>query len=112
VPAKQDPLTCAQLAFATLPADLTARYFRGDSACDENGRLNWLKDPARATEPGGAIGFAVSAVMSQELAAAVRQGKDTGWKTFGKEDDGTSRQWAEVDFVPGDRSEHQISRRV
>lgn len=110
VPAKQEPLTCAQLAFAALPADLTARYFRGDSACHEHGLLNWLKDPARATEPGGAIGFAVSAVMSLELAGAVRQVKDTQWKTFGKEDDGTLRQWAEVDFVPGDRSEHKDSQ--
>ncbi len=110
VPAKQEPLTCAQLAFAALPADLTARYFRGDSACHENGLLNWLKDPARATEPGGAIGFAVSAVMSQELAVAVRQVEAAGWKTFGKEDDGTLRQWAEVDFVPGDKSEHKDSQ--
>ena len=110
VPAKQEPLTCAQLAFAALPADLRARYFRGDSACHENGLLSWLKDPARATEPGGAIGFAVSAVMSQALAAAVRQVQEKGWKTFGKEDDGTLRQWAEVDFVPGDKSEHKDSQ--
>ena len=110
VPAKQAPLTCAQLAFAALPTDLTARYFRGDSACHENGLLAWLKDPARAQEPGGAIGFAVSAVMSPELAAAVRAVADRTWKTFGTEDDGTLRQWAEVDFVPGEKSEHKDSQ--
>jgi hypothetical protein len=106
-PAKQEPLTCAPMAFAALPADLTARSFRGDSACHENGLLRWLKDPARAQEPGGPIGFAVSAVMSAELQAAVRQVKDQAWQTFGQEDDGTLRQWAEVDFVPGEKSEHK-----
>ena len=109
VPAKQEPLTCAQLAFAALPADILRRYFRGDSACHENGLLNWLKDPERAREPGGAIEFAVSAVMSPELKAAVQQVAESGWKTFGKEEDGTLRQWAEVDFVPGDKTEYKDS---
>ena len=109
VPAKQEPLTCAQMAFAALPGDLTARYFRGDSACHENGLLDWLKDAERAKEAGGAIGFAVSAVMSTELVAAVKGVEEKGWTTFGKEDDGTLRQWAEVDFVPGDKCEHKDS---
>ena len=110
VPAKQAPLICAQMAFAALPADITARYFRGDSACHENELLDWLKAPERARESGGAIGFAVSAVMSQELGVAVRQVEEKGWKTFGKEEDGTLRQWAEVDFVPGEKSEHKESQ--
>jgi len=109
VPAKQEPLTCAQLAFAALPADILRRYFRGDSACHENGLLNWLKDPERAREPGGAIEFAVSAVMSPELKAAVQQVAESGWKTFGKEEDGTLRQWGEVAFVPGDKTEYKDS---
>jgi hypothetical protein len=110
VPAKQEPLTCAQWAFAALPTDLKARYFRGDSACHERGLLDWLKDPARAQEPGGRIEFAVSAVMSVELAAAVRRVAEAQWQTFGTEDDGTLRQWAEVEFVPGDKSEHKDSQ--
>ena len=110
VPARQEPLTCAQMAFAALPADLTARYFRGDSACHENGLLDWLKDPQRAEEPGGAIGFAVSAVMSEELQAAVRKVQDKAWKSFGQEEDGTLRQWAEVGLVPGEKSEHKDSQ--
>jgi hypothetical protein len=61
LPARQDPLTCAQLAFAALPSDVTAGYCRGDSACRESGLLDWLKDPARAQEPGSTIGFAVRA---------------------------------------------------
>ncbi len=110
VPAKQDPLTCAKLAFGVLPETTTQRYFRGDSACHENELLDWLKDPEREREPGGRIGFAISAVMSEPLAAAVRQVAEGDWQTFGVEDDGTLRQWAEVDFVPGDQSERKDSQ--
>jgi hypothetical protein len=110
VPAKQQPLTCAKMAFAALPGDIVQRYFRGDSACHENGLLDWLKDPERAQEPGGMIEFAVSAVMSGALSAAINGVEEKQWKTFGKDQDGTLRQWAEVDFVPANRSEHKESQ--
>jgi hypothetical protein len=110
VPAKQAPLTCAQMAFAALPENLKQRYFRGDSACHERELLGWLRHPDREREPGGRIGFAVSAVMSTELAAAVRQVPEAGWRTLATEDDGTRRQWAELAFVPGDAYEHKESR--
>lgn len=110
VPARQDPLTCAKLAFAALPETITQRYFRGDSACHEKDLLEWLGHADREKEPGGRIGFAVSAVMSKELAETVRQIADRDWKTFGQEDDGTLRQWAEVPFVPADKSEHKDSK--
>jgi len=109
VPAKQEPLTCAKLAFEALPESITHRYFRGDSACHENQLLDWLKHPDRAKEPGGRIGFAVSAVQSEALAAALRQITEKDWQTFDKEDDGTLRQWAEVAFVPGDKYESKES---
>jgi len=107
VPAKQEPLTCAKLAFAALPETIRQRYFRGDSACHENDLLDWLKHPDREKEPGGRIVFAVSAVLSEPLAEALRAVKEADWQTFDKEDDGTLRQWAEVDFVPGEKSEHK-----
>lgn len=110
VPAKQDPLTCAKLAFAALPETVTERYFRGDSACHENDLLEWLKSPEREKERGGGIGFAVSAVMSEPLAEALRKVPEADWKKFGQEDDGTLRQWAEVDFVPGEKYEHKDSQ--
>jgi len=110
VPAKQDPLTCAKLAFAALPETITQRYFRGDSACHEHQLLAWLKHPDRASEPGGRIGFAISAVMSGALGQALRRVPEADWKTFGQEDDGTLRQWADVDFVPADHSEHKDSQ--
>ena len=110
VPARQEPLTCAKLAFAALPETITQRYFRGDSACHENELLDWLRHPDREKEPGGRIGFAVSACMSPPLAEALRQIADPGWKTFGTEEDGTLRQWAEVDFVPGQKYERKESQ--
>jgi len=110
VPARQGPLGCAKLAFAALPESVTQRYFRGDSACHENDLLEWLKHPDREKEPGGRIGFAVTAFMSEPLGKALRQIGDAAWKTFGKEEDGTLRQWAEVDFVPGDKYERKESR--
>ena len=57
VPAKQDPLGCAKLAFAALPQTITQRYFRGDSACHENELLAWLKHPDREQEPGDGLGL-------------------------------------------------------
>ena len=110
VPAQQAPLTCAQLAFAALPETIQERYFRGDSACHEQELLNWLKHPARAQEPGGRIGFAVSARMSPALARAIVQVPGSQWQTYDTEADGTLRQWAELDFVPGEPGEKKDSQ--
>ena len=110
VPARQAPLTCAQLAFGALPETIKERYFRGDSACHENDLIGWLKHADRAQEPGGRIGFAVSAVMSAELSVAMGKIEHKEWKTFATEADGTLRQWAEVDFVPGEAGEKKDSQ--
>ena len=110
VPAKQEPLPCAQAAFAALPGSVKHRYFRGDSACHENELVQWLSHPDRAQERGGAIGFAISAVMSPELQKAVAAVEEKQWKTIKVEADGTRRQWAEVAFVPGARSEKKDSK--
>jgi len=110
VPANQEPLACAKLAFAALPDTIQERYFRGDSACHENDLLGWLKHPDREQEPGGRIGFALSARRSEELAKAIAKVKDADWQTFDQEADGTKRQWAEVDFVPGQAGERKNSQ--
>lgn len=110
VPARQAPLTCAQLAFGALPETIKERYFRGDSACHENDLIGWLKHADRAQEPGGRIGFALSAVMSAELSVAMGKIEHKEWKTFATEADGTLRQWAEVDFVPGEAGEKKDSQ--
>jgi hypothetical protein len=110
VPAKQAPLTCAQMAFATLPASVKTRYFRGDAACHESELIGWLRAPERASEPGGPIGFAISAVMSVDLARAVAEVPEKEWMTVATEADGTLRQWAEVVFVPGEAREKKESQ--
>ena len=110
VPAHQEPLACAKLAFAALPENIQERYFRGDSGCHENGLLGWLKHPDRAKEPGGRIGFAVSAKMSVALAAALAKVSDKEWQTYDKEANGTLRQVADVDFVPGEPGEKKDSQ--
>jgi hypothetical protein len=110
VPAKQAPLTCAQMAFGALPDSVKTRYFRGDSACHENKLIQWLNSPERALEPGGVIGFGISAVMSSDLAKAVTGVAEKQWKTIHTEEDGTLRQWAEVVFVPGEASEKRESK--
>ena len=105
VPALHAPLTCAQAAFAALPETVTRYLFRGDSACHESGLLNWLRDEHRTDGPHGFLGFAVSARMSAELGQALKAVTEKQWATFGQEPDGTRRQWAEVDFVPGEKVE-------
>ena len=110
VPARQAPLTCAQMAFTALPETVQTRYFRGDSACHENELIGWLKHPERVQEPGGRIGFAISAIMSPELAAEVGKVAQKNWKTYAEEADGTLRQWAEVTFVPGQAGEKKDSQ--
>ncbi len=105
VAANQEPLRCAQMAFAALPGSVKRRYFRGDSACHERELLQWLRAPERAKEPGGPIGFCVSARMSQDLQKAVLRVPEKQWQVLGQEPDGTQRQWAELDFVPGERGE-------
>jgi hypothetical protein len=110
VAASQEPLRCAQMAFAALPGSVKQRYFRGDSACHEQELLQWLRAPERAEEPGGAIGFCVSARMSQDLQKAVLRVPEKQWQVLGQEPDGTQRQWAELDFVPGERGEKKQSQ--
>lgn len=105
VPAMMEPGRCARAAFAALPESATEYAFRGDSACHESGLINWLRDENREGGPRGPIAFAVSARMSAELLRAAKRVPEKSWVTIGKEVDGTLRQWAELDFVPGERSE-------
>jgi hypothetical protein len=109
VPAGQEPVNCCRMAFEALPSSVNERYFRGDSACYEQQLLQWLSSPDREEEAGGRIGFAISADMSRELHAAVTAVAEQEWRTINSEADGTLRQWAEVEFVPSQRSEHKHS---
>jgi len=110
VPAAMAPLTCAKLAFSELPAGCERLGFRGDSACDEGKLLAWLDDEKREGGPAGRIGYAISARMCPELKAASVAVAETSWRTFGHDADGTLRQWADLDYVPGLASEHRSAR--
>jgi len=107
VPAMMAPLTVAQRAFAALPDGVQTRYFRGDSACHESRLVQWLRDEKRPQGPQGFIGFAISARMSDALHQAILQVKAEGWKAYGDPQASEIRECAEVDFVPGERSEHK-----
>ena len=107
VPAMMSPLTVAQRAFAALPETVTSYYYRGDSACHEKDLIAWLRDEERADGPRGRIGFAVSARMSEALHRAILEIPEADWSLYGKADGQDIRECAEVDFVPGEKSEHK-----
>jgi len=107
VPANMEPLRVAKEAFAALPSSVTEFYFRADSACHEAALMEWLQDQEREPGPRGRIGFAISARMSEQLKAAVLKVAEGVWQPCGRETDGEIRECAEVDFVPGARSERK-----
>ncbi len=107
VPADMAPLTVAKQAFAALPETVEAYYYRGDSACHESRLLNWLRDEERADGPRGAIGFAVSARMSEALRKAIGKVPEEDWEAYGKEHPLEIRECAEVAFVPGEKVERK-----
>lgn len=47
VPAQQQPLRVTQRAFAALPETVGEYYFRGDSACEQEELLSWLRHEQR-----------------------------------------------------------------
>ncbi|HMD83853.1 MAG TPA: IS1380 family transposase [Terriglobia bacterium] len=107
VPAMMEPLPEAQVAFAGLPATVKTLYFRGDSACHEHELINWLREEGRSGGPSGYIGFAISARMSEALRDAILALPEAAWEAEKKdaEDGEVRRAYAEVPFVPGERTE-------
>jgi hypothetical protein len=87
VPAGAFNLPLVKRAFEALPATVTERYFRADSACYDQTVLSYLRH-AR-------IGFAVSADMSTSLRGSIAALPAKAWKPL---DEG--REYAEVLFVP------------
>ena len=100
VPGLFSPLTCAKAAFAALPANLTQWGFRGDTACYENQLLRWLDDLQRDGGPKGRIEYAIGAPCHAGLLQSMHRVKETDWITQETEEDGTQRQWADLDYVP------------
>lgn len=94
VPAGSGNRRVVARALAALPAGVGEIRLRGDSALYEQALLRWLE--ARG------IGYAISADMSRELAAAIGALPESGWQPE-REDGDAIRQWADVPYVPSDR---------
>ena len=107
VPAMMAPLPAAKRAFAALPETVKTFYYRGDSASHENQLIQWLRDEKRAEGPPGLIGFAISARMSDALRQAILRVPEQNWEAYGEAHVKEIRECAEVDFVPGEKSEHK-----
>jgi hypothetical protein len=93
VPAGSGNRRVVEQALAALPAGVGEIRLRGDSALYEQALLRWLE--ARG------IGYAISADMSRELAAAIRALPESAWQ-IEREDGDAVRHWAEVAYVPSD----------
>jgi hypothetical protein len=93
VPAGSGNRRVVEQALAALPAGVAEIRLRGDSALYEQALLRWLD--------GQGIGYAISADMSRELAAAIRALPDHAWQ-IEREDADAVRHWAEVPYVPSD----------
>jgi hypothetical protein len=99
VPALKDPLRVAQQAYMTLPGTVKERYFRGDSACDEEELLSWLRDEKRPNAAQGFIGFAVSARMNPVLRKEIESTATEKWHPYSEDSDAV-KECAQVDYFP------------
>jgi hypothetical protein len=106
VPAQQQPLRVAQRAFAALPETVGERYFRGDSACEEESLLTWLRDEQRPDGPQGFIGFAVSARMNPTLREEILALPEDRWQLY-SEDSQAIKECAQVEYFPDETVENR-----
>ena len=98
-------------ALQVLPAWVSERYFRADSACYEEKVLKWLVNEQRPGGPAGPIGFTISADMTTDLRercvavleAGVEPDRDLPhWCMLDDLRANEFVEWAEVEFTPGD----------
>ena len=107
VPAGMGNQAVVQQALEALPAGVAVRRVRGDSALYEQKLLRWLDREG--------IEFAVSADVGNELRARLRAVPEQQWQPYAKLTDQGPRpdpekQWAEVEFVPDQKSPHKNDR--
>jgi len=106
VPGDMAPLNCAWTAFAALPRTVTQYAFRGDTACYEGKLLAWLDDSQRADgrRDGSSSRWALPVMTAGPIDET---GGEKEWVTQQVEEDGTLRQWADLDYVPSARYEQK-----
>jgi hypothetical protein len=92
VPAGTRTLEVARRGFDALPASVTDRFFRGDSACYDEALLKYLVRTQ--------VRFTISADMTREL-RQVCAGPQVEWAVLEERLEETV-DWGEVVFVPGD----------
>ena len=107
VPAGMGNRQVMRQALAALPEGVKTRYLRGDSALYEQKLLRELDSDD--------IGFGISADVTKELREAMRAVPEGQWKPYLKQKPGeagqpTDKQWAEVPFVPEERSPKKDAR--
>jgi len=93
VPAGSGNRRVVEKALAALPGGIDKIYLRGDSALYEHELMGWLDAQA--------IGYAISADMSRQLAECVAALPEGHWKPDQHETDAI-REWAEVNYLPSD----------
>jgi len=93
VPAGSGNRRVVEKALAALPGGIAKIYLRGDSALYEHELMRWLDDKA--------IGYAISADMSPQLAQCIAALPEDHWKLDREETDAI-REWAEVNYLPSD----------
>jgi Transposase DDE domain group 1 len=93
VPAGSGNRRVVEKALAALPGGIAKIYLRGDSALYEHELMRWLDSQA--------IGYAISADMSQQLAECIAALPEDHWKPDQQEADAI-REWAEVNYLPSD----------
>jgi hypothetical protein len=101
VPAGMDNLRLIQKGFSALPASITKRFLRGDTALYDGVVLKWLANEERSEGPEGFIGFTISADMSKELRAVCVAVPDEKWVLVEERDNETVFA-VDVVFAPGD----------
>lgn len=94
VPAHSGNWRVIDKALGQLPEGIAQIRLRADAALYENEVLRKLDDKK--------IGYAISARMSQDLAATIHKLPEDSWALINREKDAV-RQWVEVLFVPEDR---------
>ncbi len=93
VPAGSGNRRVVEQALAALPAGVAEVRLRADSALYQQSLLRWLDAKG--------VGYAISADMSRELAAAIRELPESAWRAESEDSDAV-RHWAEVPYVPSD----------
>lgn len=104
VPASVGIAQLADAAVAALPPqdDGWQIQLRSDTAAyEEKNLLHWDQSEWR---------FAVGADMTPQLRQAIGELTPTDWHLWAEERDGCVREWAEVTFVPGRKTERRDSR--